>query len=64
LPDMTNIKLLLSWTASLLFSPYHMWCMLNEWTWLSFGLEVNRNKTYCFSISSATCVLKELPCNQ
>ncbi len=62
LPDITNMRILLSWTASLSFSPYHMWCLLDVWTWVSFGLEVNRNKTYCFSINPATCSLKELPC--
>ena len=64
LPDMTNMKLLLSWTTSLSFSPYHMWCVVNEWTWLFFGLEVNGNKTYCFSINPNTCTLKELPCTK
>lgn len=58
-----NIKHI-SWASSLLFTPYRMGCLLSGggWTWVSFDLEVNGNKTYCFSISSATCTLKEIIC--
>ena len=63
--DIEHMKLTnITWAPVLSLTPYHMGCSLNEWTWLSFGLEVNGNKTYCFSINPATCTLKELPCNK
>ena len=61
--DMEHMKLTnVIWTQVLSLTPYHMGCTLNEWTWVSFNLEVNGNKTYCFSINPNTCTLKELPC--
>jgi hypothetical protein len=51
-------------TPILSLTPYHMWCVLSgsTATWLAFDLEVNGNKTYCFTIDLATCKLREQSC--
>ena len=65
LPDMDNIQLQLTWAQTLSLTPYHMGCPMLGWsTGLSFDLEVNKNKTYCFSIASSTCSLKENICSK
>ncbi len=50
------------WPSTLFLTPYHMGCTSKEWTWMSFALEVNGNKTYCFQIVTDTCKLIEIAC--
>ena len=62
--DMTNMKLNITWSTTLFFTPYHMGCGIigGSWTGVSFDLMINANKKYCFEIPLDTCKLKELAC--
>lgn len=65
LPEPQNMKLKnITWTPTLSLTPYQIWCALDgsDAAWLSFDLEVNGNKLYCFTIDLAACTLKEVAC--
>ncbi len=63
LPDVDAINIKnLNGTPTLSLTPYRMGCVSNEWTWITFDLEINGNKTYCFAIDLPTCKLREMAC--
>jgi prepilin-type N-terminal cleavage/methylation domain-containing protein len=48
---------------TLTFVPYHMWCSIDAWSGVvSFQLMVKPAKTYCFSLMTDTCNLREVTC--
>ncbi len=62
--NMLSIDWKESSSASVLMTPYSLWCVIGgNWGELNIWVLVNNSKQYCFSIQSDNCRMRNVSCN-